>query len=287
MRDKRYLIACDLDGTLLQDDQTLSKRTINDVKKVIADGHIFCIITGRPYRGAIKIYNELGLKTLMANYNGSYISNPADQEFAPINMKFNAQIVSSILNDPFINKNIVNAVIESDDHACIFHESEDEQFLESFKHFFHIPFEKEGKLVFSPETCKRDVNSLLLYVKNKGVFDSIVYHVKKIAPTLAVRSWSLPNSDNFEVIEINSAFADKAMAMRYLSSYYGIPLDRCIAFGDGENDLTMLNQAGYGFAMKNGARSAKLLARHITKHTNKEDGVVWELNYILNQLNSY
>ncbi|MCV3753814.1 HAD family hydrolase [Ureaplasma zalophigenitalium] len=284
MNDNRYLIACDLDGTLLQNDQTLSERTIKEVKKIIDAGHIFCIITGRPYRGAIHIYNQLGLKTLMANYNGSYISNPSDPDFDPINMKFNAQIVSTILNDPFINKNITNAVIESDDHALIFNDTEDEQFLESFKHFFHIPFETQDKVLFSLDNCSRDVNSLLLYVKDKNIFDSIVYHVKKIAPTLAVRSWSLPQWENFEVIEINSAFADKAMAMRYLSSYYGIPLDRCIAFGDGENDLTMLNQAGYGFAMKNGTRAAKLLARHITKHTNTEDGVVWEINYFLSQL---
>jgi len=34
----------------------------------------------------------------------------------------------------------------------------------------------------------RDANALLLNVNDKALFDSMVYHIKQIAPTLAVRS---------------------------------------------------------------------------------------------------
>ncbi|MDE7433894.1 MAG: HAD-IIB family hydrolase [Mycoplasmoidaceae bacterium] len=80
------------------------------------------------------------------------------------------------------------------------------------------------------------------------------------------------------VIEINSIFSSKGMALKYLSSYYGIPLENCIAFGDGDNDSEMLRSAHYGYAMKNGSMSAKLSARFLTEKSNTEDGVAHEIN---------
>ncbi|WP_031488901.1 Cof-type HAD-IIB family hydrolase [Ureaplasma canigenitalium] len=287
-RFNKFLITCDLDGTLLDSEGKLSEKTIQGVKKLVEDGHIFCIVTGRPIRGALHVYEQLGLKTLMANYNGAYISNPTDINFTPINMPFSKNIVKAILCDPYISKNISNAVVEANNEARLLNDHMDPVIWKSFRDIFHVKMEEGGNLSHNLENkienIKDDVNALLLNVDSKSLFDTMVYHIKQIAPTLAVRSWSTSSADTVEVIEINSAFADKAMAMRYLSSYYGIPLDRCISFGDGENDLTMLNQAGYGFAMKNGTRSAKLMARHITKHTNQENGVIWELDYVLKEI---
>jgi hydroxymethylpyrimidine pyrophosphatase-like HAD family hydrolase len=67
------------------------------------------------------------------------------------------------------------------------------------------------------------------------------------------------------------------MALKYLSSYYGIPLENCLAFGDGDNDAEMLRTAFFGFAMKNGSTTAKLSARYMTQNTNNQDGVALEL----------
>ena len=70
------------------------------------------------------------------------------------------------------------------------------------------------------------------------------------------------------------------MALRYLSVYYDIPLERCYAFGDNDNDKEMLSIAGHGYAMKNGTAEAKAAAKYVTKHNNHEQGVARELNRI-------
>ncbi len=280
--ENKYLIICDLDGTLLNSKGKLTEKTINGIKEIINQGHIFCISTGRPIRGAIAIYEQLGLNTLMLNYNGAYIWNPSNPSFSPIDMTFNKQIVKDIFSCPKILENITNGLIEGKNQAYLLHtEIESEKLKQEMKLVFHIDIDKGVQSLHNDiNNLSHDVNSVLLNTKHgSDSFDKLVYWIKQICGTLVVREWSLPSLGT--VIEINSIFANKGMGLDYLSSYYGIPTERIISFGDGENDMNMLSKAKYGFAMKNGSRAAKVVARHITKHTNDEDGVLWELNYFL------
>ena len=45
-----------------------------------------------------------------------------------------------------------------------------------------------------------------------------------------------------------------------------------MAFGDGENDIAMMEAVGFGVAMENGLDAVKAAARYITA-SNNEDGV--------------
>jgi 5-amino-6-(5-phospho-D-ribitylamino)uracil phosphatase len=81
-------------------------------------------------------------------------------------------------------------------------------------------------------------------------------------------------------MEINSVFASKGMALKFLSSYYSIPLCDTIAFGDGMNDLELLSKSHYSFAMKNAPDNVKLTASYDTDFTNDQDGVAIELERI-------
>ncbi|MDE6562951.1 MAG: HAD family hydrolase, partial [Malacoplasma sp.] len=44
----RNLVVCDLDGSLLRSDETISDFSVSTIKKFIKKGNIFCIATGRP-----------------------------------------------------------------------------------------------------------------------------------------------------------------------------------------------------------------------------------------------
>jgi hydroxymethylpyrimidine pyrophosphatase-like HAD family hydrolase len=112
-------------------------------------------------------------------------------------------------------------------------------------------------------------------VRSDEHINDLVFEIKSITNTLIVRNWSVPVLGT--VIEINSIFSSKGTALKYLSSYYGIPLENCLAFGDGDNDSEMLRTAFFGFAMHNGSTTAKLSARYLTENTNEHDGVAIEL----------
>ena len=58
----------------------------------------------------------------------------------------------------------------------------------------------------------------------------------------------------------------------WLADYLSIDRKATMAFGDGENDISMIEAAGVGVAMGNGLEAVKAAADEITL-TNDEDGV--------------
>jgi cof family protein len=57
-----------------------------------------------------------------------------------------------------------------------------------------------------------------------------------------------------------------------MSKHLGISLEECIAFGDGGNDMTILQTAGIGVAMGNAYEGVKAVADYVTTSID-EDGI--------------
>ncbi len=277
----KFLIMSDLDGTLLNSKEQLSDQTVKIIKKISDQGHLFAIATGRPKRASVDFYRRLGLKTLMVNFNGSYINNPSKPKFTPINLGFNYKIAINIFNNKRIHKWIENVIIENMDGVFVYQEPKNVKQRNALYSHFHI--EKKDKFRYIAKdwtNIHSDIHSILILLKNEKYIDELTYEIKRLSNTLIVRTWSIPSAGT--IIEINSIFSSKGMALKYLSSYYGIPLENCFAFGDGDNDNEMLRTAHYGYAMKNGSMTAKLSARFLTEFTNDKDGVALTLKKFFN-----
>jgi Cof subfamily protein (haloacid dehalogenase superfamily) len=74
-------------------------------------------------------------------------------------------------------------------------------------------------------------------------------------------------------LEIMPKGIHKANALHKMSEVIGISKDEMVAFGDGFNDLSMIQYAGLGVAMGNAKDVVKENADFIAK-TNDEDGIV-------------
>ncbi len=74
---------------------------------------------------------------------------------------------------------------------------------------------------------------------------------------------------------------DKGSGLLHLMDVLGADISQVIAFGDGENDLPLLQTAGMGVAMGNALESVK---QSVTYHTlsNAEDGIAHFLTEVLN-----
>ena len=71
-------------------------------------------------------------------------------------------------------------------------------------------------------------------------------------------------------IEINNPEATKGNAVRKLTSLYGLSLDEVMAIGDGDNDSSMLEAAGFAVAMGNSPDSLKEIADAVTDTVENE-----------------
>ena len=73
-------------------------------------------------------------------------------------------------------------------------------------------------------------------------------------------------------IEINAAGVNKGTALVALGKMLGIPRESIMACGDGDNDVHLLREVGFGVAMANAQSQVKDVADYITS-SNDEDGV--------------
>ena len=74
-------IVCDLDGTLLNPEHTISKNTIDTIKKITDQGVKFFIATGRHHADALRFKDMLGLDSYLISSNGARIHDENNNNF--------------------------------------------------------------------------------------------------------------------------------------------------------------------------------------------------------------
>ncbi len=84
--------------------------------------------------------------------------------------------------------------------------------------------------------------------------------------------------DNF--LEFIPHHCSKGTALTWLCDAAKIELSQIVAFGDAENDLTMIKNAGLGVAMGNATPDLRQIADHVTA-TNDDDGIALVLEELL------
>lgn len=112
----------------------------------------------------------------------------------------------------------------------------------------------------------RPVQKIMMFARDASVRTRLADDLRVRFPSLAVSS-STPNN-----LEINSASAHKGLALARFAERMGCGLENCMAFGDGTNDLTMIQAAGTGVAMANACPEVRAAADYVTL-SNDEAGV--------------
>lgn len=81
-------------------------------------------------------------------------------------------------------------------------------------------------------------------------------------------------------LDISPAGVSKGEAVKNFARLYDLSLTKMAAFGDHDNDVSMLSIVGYPVAMGNAVPALKAAAGYVTK-SNNEDGIAWAIdNYI-------
>ncbi len=259
------LIALDLDGTLTNDNKDILEETKNELIKLSRKGVVIVLASGRPTAGIFKEANELELdKTegYLLSFNGARVLNYKTNEVV-YEQTLNPEIAQEMYDRAKyygLSPLTYNAteIISEDvgDHWIQ---------LESFTTKMPIKHVHNFK-----EEITTPVNKVLITGEPSYVA-SIIDEFK--APY--VDKMSIYRSDPY-FIECMDKGIDKAASLSILCQQLGISRDETIAFGDGYNDLSLIEWCHLGVAMENAVDEVKSRANYITK-SNNDNGIAYYL----------
>lgn len=121
---------------------------------------------------------------------------------------------------------------------------------------------------FDPE--KEDVYKLC-FIDHKEKLQQLQEEMKQVCSIVQL----IPFADRW-MLECIPSGCDKGKAIGILNAHLGINTKESMAFGDGENDMEMLEAAGTGIAMKNSSKKLLEIADTICDSV-KQDGIYKEL----------
>lgn len=272
--DNKYLIASDLDGTLLTDNKKIKLKTRLYIKKLENNGNIVVLSTGRPVRTTIPFYNELKINSPIICYNGAYCFNPNDKSFKPISCPLKKEVI--IENYPYIMERFADsALCESLDY--IYFDGKKETFgftlIRDKNDKKYMPKEINGDI---SKNLKDDPYCFILHSinHNEEFVKEVRDYVKKNMPDYIVDFW---NENRF--FEIRHKGVNKASTIKKINEIYKIKEENILTFGDSTNDIELVTSFENGFGMKNGKDFLK--TKNSTKKDNNHNGVVSEIESFL------
>ncbi len=237
----KYLIALDLDGTLLYDFDSLDESFCSFMRDLQKAGHKIVIATGRPYRSSRFVYERFGLDTPIINYNGGLITHPKDPSFPIINFTVRKEWIVDIFdhNVDYIR----NAFSEVRDTIYLYREEA------AIEPLLHRTPDSEVHIGPLHDILKQDPNGFIIIGKQgTGTFIENYINEKYRGSVLA-RVWHL-SGEYDSIVEVFTPESNKGKGLAHVAEWLGFPRERVIAIGDGHNDLEMLAYAGLGVAMK-------------------------------------
>jgi Cof subfamily protein (haloacid dehalogenase superfamily) len=249
------LLAIDLDDTLLDSKKEISRYTVNIIEKTVDKGLIVVLATGRSFSGAKRYHCFLRLNTPMITCGGAEIVDRNGKEI--YKFALSRENVKKILD--FARQNKLHAQIEN---SSGYYFEKHNKF--SGQHAIFYGF--EGEEITSPSILEEIPASKILILSEPQTIEKIQPEAKILFPDLLI-SQSLPT-----FLEFNNPESSKGVALKFITSYFGLKSEQVIAFGDSELDLQMMECAGYCVAVGNAAQKILDMADYVTT-SNNEDGV--------------
>ncbi len=275
MDNIKTLYLTDLDGTLLQNDATLSPYAVRELNRMIQKGLCFSISSARSTGTVIGILEGLRLRMPIALFNGV------------IYYDYNAARFVRVMDiDPTAAVQAARLMEAHGLHSTMY-TYEDQQL---FANYVSLDTQRDQKFAEErsrfPQKKWRQVGSLTQAAQSgRVVFFSMpgpkekmdrLYREMKQIPNITL-SYYLDTYEPVWYLEVQAGGVDKRLSVQILREMAGA--DRVVAFGDNHNDLALADGADLFCAVENA--TADLLARaDRVIPPNTADGVV---RYLLEQ----
>lgn len=260
---KYRLLAADMDGTLLNDNYEMSSRTQAAILKWAEAGLYFVPSTGRPLCAMDNISSLFNEDMPFIVYNGAMGI-----------MHRSKEVLFSITLDPTLVPEIYRLGDERNLPVALWCQER----LYANKNCDPIKFYQEAtnapaKIIDG----QREIDELALLGVTKILWmdypERVLIHQQDMQAHFGDKVNC--HATRPELFEFVAPAASKATALEKIGAKLGISREEIAAVGDGYNDLSMLEYAGFSIAMGNAPDDIKKVCDRVTL-TNNEDGVaVW------------
>ena len=255
------LIATDLDDTLLDPSAKLSARTLEALRAAMALGCGVALSSGRMLEATLPFAVKIGVNAPMLLYNGAMIyDHNTDQTLYAPRIPYETAL------------GIVRAAEAAGYYIQLYpgkgyYCSEILDCTRAYARQIDVP----ATPVHMPmslwlEAHPSDLQKLLIIDTPDGA-DRAQAMLREAFPHGACYLKSKPH-----YLEIAPEGVNKGRSLAFLAEHLGLERDEVMAFGDGQNDVPMLQYAGAGYAMANACPQALAGAPHVAP-PNTEDGV--------------
>lgn len=259
---KYKLLVLDVDGTLLNNEKEISKRTLAALLKVQHTGVRIVLASGRPTSGLKPLAKALEMDNFggfIVSYNGSKVIKADDGEVL-FERRINPELIPYL--EKKSRKNNFSIFTYHDNYLLTDNADDPHIRQEARLNNLRIVEEEEFSTAIDFAPCK-----CVLVSDDVEALRGLENHWKKrLDGVLDV----FPSEPYF--LEVVPCGVDKANTLGVLMEQLGVARDEVIAIGDGVADVTMLQLAGVGVAMGHAQDSVKICADYITA-SNEEDGV--------------
>lgn len=274
----------DLDGTLLDAQDSLAVESADIIRETICCGYQFIIASGRSQGSVDKLVKPYQIECIRILCNGALILDaddailytmPFDAErvhaMASIltNMQFDIQLYTGAGNVAFdayrIRDRFVKVIMKER------HMNQEQAKAYISKRFFfdyqEIITDLDAYLASAPMIYKLEA-----YCDDEADLYEAIKALKPIAG-LDINIAGLG-------LEITDVHAQKGIALDWLTQKVGLKKDEVAVFGDGMNDRMMMEGYTHSFAPENANADVKSLAAHVIG-SNKEQSVAKTIQHIV------
>ena len=229
-----------------------------------ADGIPFVVVTGRMFRSVEPYLDELGLDEPVVCYQGAVVAERAGRfvRHVPIPLGLAREAIEVVTGAG----HHLNCYVDDDLYVA-----EVTPEARSYADFQHLPIHPVGDLLAwldRPPTK-------LVAVGEQHVMDGLEAELKERFAARLYISKSLP-----EFVEIAAPEVTKASGFVLAAELLGVDPAQVVAFGDGENDVELLESVGYAVAVAN-AHERVLAVADLVCPRDSEQGVAQVLEAYL------
>jgi Cof subfamily protein (haloacid dehalogenase superfamily) len=249
---KVKLVVSDMDGTLLNEKGEVSNRFFELFKKLQQKNIHFVAASGRQYNSIINKLETIKDDIYIVAENGGIVKR--NEEVLLINTIKPKNLLQLI---PIL-RNIENTYIVLCGKDSAYIETKNEHFIDLFQEYYAA-----YKIVDDLTEVVNETDFLKIAIYHYGSSEEFIYPKVKTLEREYLIKISGPNW-----LDISDRNTNKGNGIKLIQKLLNITKEETMVFGDFHNDIEMMNEAHFSFAMQNAHKDIKKIARFSTDDNN-------------------